>query len=171
MSEININEPRKCRKCKQIKLVKDFERYVAIKSGNRKIEYYRRTCKKCRSFRRNERYETIPSERQKRKAINQRRFRENKASSLKLRYGVSLEWFDAKKIEQDNKCAICHKENLSHNGRELSIDHNHVTGEVRALLCSKCNLILGEVNDSVPKLTAMIDYLNKYDTTEHDFII
>jgi len=47
---------------------------------------------------------------------------------------------------QDNKCALCEKQETRKNGllpRPLSVDHDHVTGEVRALLCASCNTALG----------------------------
>lgn len=59
--------------------------------------------------------------------------------------------------EQNNRCAIC-----SHHPKraaDLVIDHNHKTGEVRGLLCSKCNTALGMFRDSPLVLEAALDYL------------
>lgn len=47
---------------------------------------------------------------------------------------------------QGNVCAICGKpETVKRKGttKRLSIDHNHKTGEIRGLLCSRCNMKLG----------------------------
>ena len=41
---------------------------------------------------------------------------------------------------QNNKCLICGKEP---NGVNLVVDHNHETGEIRGILCSRCNRSLG----------------------------
>lgn len=43
----------------------------------------------------------------------------------------------------------------------MYIDHNHTTGEVRGLLCSNCNTILGLCNDNIIILQSAISYLNK----------
>ncbi len=56
---------------------------------------------------------------------------------------------------QKDNCAICGilpKE-------ELRADHNHQTGQVRGLLCNKCNLMLGLVGDSIPTLNQAVTYL------------
>jgi len=42
---------------------------------------------------------------------------------------------------------------------QLYVDHNHTTGEVRGLLCGKCNSVLGFAKDSVETLTNLIRYL------------
>lgn len=61
---------------------------------------------------------------------------------------------------QNGLCAIC-DENIEQNeGRRFAVDHNHVTGEVRGLLCSKCNQGLGKADDSIQILDAAIRYLD-----------
>lgn len=59
---------------------------------------------------------------------------------------------------QNGVCAICSK---PPNGKNLSVDHDHDTGEVRGLLCDNCNRSLGLTCESIDILTKMIDYLNK----------
>lgn len=56
-------------------------------------------------------------------------------------------------------CAICGAP--SPDGRQLHVDHNHDTGEVRGLLCLKYNNALGSANDDPDLLRKMIDYLEK----------
>lgn len=43
--------------------------------------------------------------------------------------------------------------------RLMHIDHSHVTGKIRAVICNKCNTSLGLVNDSIEHLEKLIDYL------------
>ena len=64
---------------------------------------------------------------------------------LKHLYGITLDDYDCMLVEQNFCCAICdrHRNELP---RALSVDHNHVTGAVRGLLCSACNTALGKFN-------------------------
>jgi len=72
-------------------------------------------------------------------------------------------------IEQAGVCAACgHGEEgvIRRSGKvikvkRLSVDHNHKTGEVRGLLCSKCNSILGLAGDEPGRLKKCIDYLEQ----------
>ncbi len=41
------------------------------------------------------------------------------------------------------------------------MDHCHTTGRVRGLLCKRCNVALGLVDDKVNKLRGLISYLEK----------
>lgn len=77
-------------------------------------------------------------------------------SKLKKKYGISVEDYDKMFAEQGGKCFLCNKE---HERRPLNVDHCHKTGEVRKLLCDKCNLALGLVDDSVELLENFIRYL------------
>lgn len=45
----------------------------------------------------------------------------------------------------------------------MEVDHNHTTGKVRAILCSRCNGALGQFCDDTDLLKSAIKYLEKYD--------
>lgn len=61
-----------------------------------------------------------------------------KAYALKRIYGISLEEYNELLERQGNSCAVC-KRDQSVFGKNLSVDHDHVTGEIRGLLCQHCN--------------------------------
>jgi len=75
-----------------------------------------------------------------------------------LKYGIPIEIFEAMVAEQDGRCAICNA--LPKEGRRLSVDHDHGTGKVRALLCISCNTGVGYFERPIG--VAIIDYLEKH---------
>lgn len=88
---------------------------------------------------------------------------------LKWKYGWSVEEFEAYWYAQHGKCYICRipmKRPTKGQGQSLdvvAVDHDHKTGEVRALLCNKCNKGLGHFNDNPVTLMSAIRYLtNEY---------
>ena len=60
----------------------------------------------------------------------------------KMRYGITIDDYNRMLEEQNNVCAICKKNTKK---KELAVDHNHTTGEVRGLLCSQCNVMIGQI--------------------------
>lgn len=96
-----------------------------------------------------------------------------RASKLRTHYNLTPEDYEAMFLEQGGRCAICgkHQDDIDH---PLAVDHDHVSGKVRGLICSSCNHILGRAGDNVSILLAAIDYLNRggyayrhhYPTTE-----
>jgi Recombination endonuclease VII len=70
------------------------------------------------------------------------------------RYGITLEDYRALVKNQGNACAICKRSD-----RPLVVDHCHVTGKVRRLLCNKCNVGLGCFSDDPSLLRAAAAYL------------
>lgn len=92
---------------------------------------------------------------------------------LKRSYGLSSdEYFDLVK-EQENKCAICKQveTRLTKTGdiKPLSVDHNHVTGEVRMLLCNDCNALLGFCKEDPSILEAAKTYLEFFQADLRNF--
>lgn len=59
---------------------------------------------------------------------------------LRVRYGLTIEQYENLLAQQDGVCAICNAPPPK--DRRLHVDHDHVTGEVRGLLCLKCNTAL-----------------------------
>lgn len=82
-----------------------------------------------------------------------------KERNRKKLYGIEPGTYDKMMLEQDNKCCICHIE--LDKCKQISIDHCHTTGDVRGLLCSRCNLMLGMVEDNTDILESAIKYLSK----------
>jgi hypothetical protein len=74
------------------------------------------------------------------------------------KYGMSQGEFEAKKSNQDNRCAICRKE---FEGTPC-VDHNHVLKNNRDLLCPSCNVLIGMCYESVEILSNAIQYLEKW---------
>jgi hypothetical protein len=72
------------------------------------------------------------------------------------RYGITRVDYDNTMAVQSSGCAICNRKT------KLVVDHNHATGAVRALLCNKCNLLIGTSGESTILLVEMINYLNKH---------
>lgn len=79
------------------------------------------------------------------------------------RFGLEPCMYDAMLQAQNGVCRICKRPERvkSRNGSimRLAIDHCHVTGAVRGLLCNGCNTALGKANDDPHLLRAMADYL------------
>jgi hypothetical protein len=60
--------------------------------------------------------------------------------------------------QQNNTCGICYRPFT----RTPRVDHCHVTGFVRGLLCSNCNVGLGNFEDNLIFLIGAIHYLGRW---------
>jgi hypothetical protein len=116
------------------------------KSGRHSFEG--RNCKKCQ-------YEKVKEWAKK----NPTKVR---AQHLKLKFWPHLTGAEAlAKYEemvkaQGNTCAICKKGDLT---KGLSVDHCHESKKIRGLLCDKCNLAIGLLQDSPEICYSAGDYL------------
>jgi hypothetical protein len=72
------------------------------------------------------------------------------------RRGMTHAEYDAMCEAQDGRCFICRK---PPSRARLCIDHDHATGAVRGLLCSRCNSALGLLDDDVDALERALTYL------------
>jgi len=77
-------------------------------------------------------------------------------SSLKVNYKLTIKEFNKMYRNQKGACAIC-----TVSGRRLVIDHDHISGKARGLLCDSCNHLLGRANDSIDILRNAIQYLEQ----------
>lgn len=75
------------------------------------------------------------------------------------RHGITLLQYEAMQEAQAGKCAICGNGEPHSRKSRLNIDHDHETGKVRGLLCSKCNSAIGLLSDDVEVLASAIRYL------------
>lgn len=81
-----------------------------------------------------------------------------KGITLRNKYGITLEQYNAMLVGQGGLCAICKSE-----GKTLCVDHCHETGRVRGLLCITCNTLVGFVEKKSNILEAAKIYLNEAD--------
>ena len=104
-----------------------------------------------------------------RKRLQTRRWRRKNRRKLKAIYfasdlrkrGLTVEQFRAMVKAQKGKCAVCEGRKALR-GNRLAIDHDHKTGRVRALLCGRCNLILGLAEDRKKLLSSLVRYLRRF---------
>lgn len=156
-----------CAKCHQDKLEQEFSRRKTAKDGLHSV------CKSCcgldylavsgkRRAQSKARYAANP-EKHREKV---RKWREHnsdtwKGMCLRKDYWPHLSAAEAlieyQKLfnKQGGKCAICPNECMC-------IDHDHLTGKVRGLLCHTCNSMLGHSKDNPKTLEAGADYLRAH---------
>lgn len=79
---------------------------------------------------------------------------------LKKDFGITLAEYNEMFKIQEGKCSIC-KIHQSNCKKELAVDHNHITGKVRKLLCSRCNVGLGIFKEDTILLNNVIRYIEE----------
>ena len=91
--------------------------------------------------------------------------RDYRAENLRRRYGITHADFEHQLWLQGGRCAIC---NTSHTAAPLHVDHDHDTSALRGLLCTACNVGLGQFHDDVELLEAATHYLRRFDYDDPD---
>lgn len=95
-----------------------------------------------------------------------------KGYRLKAQYGLSLEEYAAMLEAQNGVCAICLKLETSRSNPKcerpdsLRVDHCHVTGKNRGLLCSECNFGISKFDDDTDLMRKAIEYLEFHQSKE-----
>lgn len=139
-----VSPVKQCKICKEVKGLDAFNKSTPHTLRSR--------CKKCRNIQHKLSDCRTPS--------GTRRGRLRK-------YGLSVDRYENMLSKQDMKCAICNQINFSgFSKKHLVVDHCHITGMVRGLLCDFCNRGLGQFRDSLEFLTSAIEYLKKHQQSE-----
>lgn len=124
---------RYCSICETIKPLEDFPRN---RSGYGGHGHY---CKPCHNVR-------VKQDKEK-------RYGGTRQYHLQRRYGIGETEFHELLAEQGGVCAICGAEDPRH------VDHDHLTGYIRGVLCFNCNGGLGHFQDDPRRIQQAIDYL------------
>lgn len=147
---IQANGTKQCAKCAEFK---PLDRFSLSRQGVRG-PVYRSNCKECQATEARKWFR----DNSERHAATKHRW------NLKTAYGVTPERYAEMLAEQDGKCAICGKTEVTvrrGTTMRLSLDHCHATGKVRGLLCNRCNRSIGLMEDNVDLLRKAIDYLER----------
>lgn len=67
---------------------------------------------------------------------------DRREQGLRKNYGITLQDFDDMMLVQEGCCALC-KSDVPRGKEEWHVDHCHVSGRIRGILCSVCNRMLG----------------------------
>jgi hypothetical protein len=142
--KIDKNDPEYLYVCTMCNISKKNSEYPK-KVGDRRLRKYSSICKICNKDRW-KKYIKSPI----------------KLKTYKLKYFFNLSYSDWEflKLKQSNSCAIC-KTPENNLDRSLAVDHNHLTGKVRGLLCNSCNLGLGKFKDNIEILENALKYMKE----------
>jgi hypothetical protein len=135
---------KRCCKCGETKAMTEFPRQRSDPSG---VHAY---CKVCKNL-----YSKVFRFSPKGREAAAKR--DTRAEHLAARYGMSLAEYDALVERCGGSCEICGR---ASEGR-LFVDHCHSSEKIRGLLCRKCNLAIGYVEDNVTTLQNAIAYLTR----------
>ena len=157
MPSVLLVKMKTCTKCNEEKELLEFYEKRGSKDGRS------RECKTCLNGRSKEYQKSHPEMHRtcdnRWKSENKDKIREAGWKS----YGIDMtvELYNDLFEKQKGRCAICgtHQVDL---GRALSVDHNHETGEINGLLCSRCNNGLGCFRDDVKIMKLAIVYLERH---------
>lgn len=175
---------RECSRCGETKPI---DRFKVYKRKNSPLTA--RTCKDCENKDAKERYQANPEKYRESGRTYSRRYRENNPEKskeslrvyrlthpdaiknrrrrvwLRQGYGITLEEYQRMFAAQGGVCAICAEpETSTYRGkvRELGVDHCHITGKVRGLLCSQCNVAIGKLRDDPALIRNALAYVLKH---------
>ena len=172
---------KQCTKCKKTKLINEFAKNKSNASGihswckncmsDKVLEY--RGGRKLKKIEKNETHKECRScglinifIESKNCYCDECMSQKNYEKNIKLRFNISMEDYNNMLLKQNGTCAICKEVS---NDRRLSVDHDHncCSGQytcgkcIRSLICHRCNLVLGQVNDNIYILKSMFEYLQK----------
>jgi hypothetical protein len=80
-----------------------------------------------------------------------------RSMQLKYNYGISVEDYNKLLEFQDGVCAVCKQSS----DKNFHVDHNHVTGEVRGLLCQACNKAIGFLKEDPNIFLSAYEYMER----------
>lgn len=145
-----------CPECGFYKRIEEFKRLSSESALKKYPDGYYWCCSECYK---NKTWVVAPENDNMNRKMRRRLKRQRRIVAIESTYGLSESDYIEKINQQNNLCAICGKKD---EGKVLCVDHDHVTGQVRGLLCNNCNIGLGNFKDNYEILQSAIGYLQKY---------
>lgn len=137
-------DPKRCTKCDEHKPRAEFYPHSVAKNG---VSAWCRLC-------------TNNTTKRTQKENPEKARAACKKSKLKTKWGLTIAEYDAMLAAQGGGCAVCKTQTPGGMGR-FPVDHDHVTGKIRGLLCNLCNVGLGHLKDSPTLLRQAADYIEQ----------
>jgi hypothetical protein len=78
-----------------------------------------------------------------------------------VNYGITLEEKNERIKGQDYKCFSCGDDLKKLDQQKVHIDHDHITGKIRGVLCYKCNISLGLLKEDINIINKLADYVKR----------
>lgn len=145
---MKLLEAKTCSKCRVSKPLSEFWK------DNRPGRSYMARCKACK-------HAAVTQYRKNNPGLDRRRYWANRDSErerhLVRKYGITLAVYATMLDAQNGRCAICKRPEPA--DKLFDVDHDHITGVVRGLLCTSCNRMIGHAGDNCETLRAAADYL------------
>jgi hypothetical protein len=158
---------KRCPRCENEKPISEFYKSTRAKDGHC---VYCKPCQNGATHAGTIAYQHSPQGRAQRKlwqrseVFKRKRARNHRSRTLRKKFGLTVEEYDRMLEAQGGVCLLCERENTY--GRRLAVDHCHITGKVRGLLCTRCNAALGVFNDDPEILERAIQYLRSHQEKE-----
>jgi len=148
-----------CQSCDVSKPTESFKRSSTAKRGHRAV------CKECDSvantaWRKNNKDKKDEKDKEWKKQNPSKVKNSYYKYNLKRKFNLSEQDYEQMLTSQEGCCAICRQTYCS-TGYRFAVDHCHVTGKIRGLLCQACNTGIGKLKDNVDLLKRAIEYLEK----------
>jgi hypothetical protein len=145
---------KKCSDCQTVKPLTVFNKNKSSPDG------YSYLCKECTSIRKRkpsyqERHRNLA---QARRDANYPQFRAIEIKREMRKYGITVEQYEEMAAKG---CAICGAKQ-GETKRRMPVDHCHVTGKVRAVLCMFCNTAIGKFRDDPDLCIKAAEYLKSH---------
>jgi len=95
----------------------------------------------------------------RRRSLDRQNARDYRPANLR-KYGTTVAGYEALLIFQGSRCALCFTDEPGGQGM-FHVDHCHVSGQIRGLLCARCNVGIGMLRENLAVLVRARAYLQQ----------
>lgn len=132
---------------------------------------FRSDCKKCCARSSREYYRRDPERIKERNKKRRKEYPEltrsiDRKHHYRTQYGLGIEEVHAILEKQEGRCAVCKIKDFMGPGKRHCVDHDHITGKIRGILCQRCNTAIGLMDDDPLRLQAACKYLENWKRSE-----